>query len=979
MIVSSVPVLGEVASPPLIGWGGSIHVVTFLPLVIRPSAMDDRMKPNDLVQETTPLLGEWSYLDNNKNYPKRLVLRVLLVVVVGMVVSSLQFFGFHPGHIVSFTKSSSSLSLTSMTTTSTLLLGSSNNNNNNNHDGPYRFPDSFVFGTATSSFQIEGGVNDRGWTIWDDFCSRTPSPIMDHSNGDVACDSYHYYSQDVQLLVELQIPHYRFSIAWSRLFPTGTETTPHPDGVAYYHALIDDLVRHNITPWITLYHWDLPMTLQQDYGGWTNTSTAVRFATLYAKTVFAEFGTRVKHWITLNEAWTVAINGHGTGIHAPGHNNHPTTEPYLVGHNLLLAHAMTVHVYRTHFSKTQGGTIGIANCGDYRYPKTNHDNDREAAERAMEFQFGWFVDPLVFGDYPTSMRQRLGHRLPQFTRHEQELLKGSFDFLGLNYYSSLLASEPATPPTYGGYWADIFVDFSNDSTVWRQNAMGWNVAPDGLREMLHWIAHRYHNPLLYITENGSAEDESDLPTAIADTLRREFLQDHLIASAQAMEEGVNVGGYFAWSLMDNFEWQFGYQRKFGLCHVNFDGDLERTPKSSGLFYNQTIVHRGRNLPRKNLTRRMLARERQAEAEAEPEPEPIRSLPERVLIGYGNNLEHVRRAVRGGVNVVIWAFMDIVSCDDDESQDVWVETDRRRTEQCHARLETNLDIEGIRQLITDLDEEGYDDTIHLVSSGGWNGPHLDPKLSSLEWYLAFKELIGDVFHGIDWDLEGHDNLDSPTNVFSVECLEKVGAISQMAKADGYLIGMAPPQSYLDVEGDGRFSRFVNLTDPDRTWHGDFHYFGANVYAYLLANHGRWIDFVSIQFYESYSRAAMSVFDGGETGQPQSPAEYLQNFVNHAKNGSFVYEVMFDTDPDVEMTTRNVTLPLSKTVLGFANGWADNDNDKTLYISPEQVQIAWSFWKANGRRLPRGFMFWTIEEEGSNGVNFSQSLSQILQNR
>jgi len=515
---------------------------------------------------------------------------------------------------------------------------------------------------------------------------------------------------------------------------------------------------------------------------------------------------------------------YASGVHAPGRFQEPGTEPYLVGHNLLLAHAGAVRVYRTEFEPKQRGTIGIANSGDFRYPRRpQFRSDVDAAERAMLFQFGWFVDPVLKGDYPEEMRQRLGDRLPTFSEEERQLLVGSTDFLGLNYYSSFLASEPDVAPTYGGYWADIFVNFTDDPS-WEHNDMGWNIVPDGLRQMLQWLSDRYDTPLVYVTENGSAEPEPDVRTAVADENRRDFFEQHLRACGEAIDDdsagSVNLGGYFAWSLMDNFEWQFGYQRRFGLVRVEFeDGSLARTPKSSAWFYSDTIRDHGRNIKRKSTkvsssgeNRNLHERHEKISsrsswgffANAMPLSSALptnghsrssqrrsgRPLPEKLLIGYGNDLEKIRRAVESGVNVVIWAFVDIVSTTADtlgeatNPHDCDTATERQaRQGQCEykAKIKTDLDLASVRKLIAELDEDGYEDTVHLGSFGGWRGPHLDPNLSASEWYAAFKEHLGDTFHGCDWDLEGHDDLDSPTNCFTVDCLNKLGEISRMMKA------------------------------------------------------------------------------------------------------------------------------------------------------------------------------------------------------
>jgi beta-galactosidase len=453
----------------------------------------------------------------------------------------------------------------------------------------YPFPTNFTWGVATSAYQIEGAVdtNGRGPTIWDVF-SAQPGRILDASDGRVACDHYHRVTEDVQLMASLHIQAYRFSIAWSRILPNGTGTV-NPEGVAFYNHLIDTLLAHQITPWVTLFHWDLPQALEDRYDGWLDVRTSEAFRD-YAAVCYQAFGDRVQHWITLNEAWTIAVNGYGSGIHAPGHQS--ATEPYIVGHNLLLAHGWAVEAFR---QANMSGKIGIANCGDFRFPLTVAE--QSTAERVMLFQYGWFTDPLFFGDYPSVMRERLGGRLPQFTARERELLTGSVDFLGLNYYSSLQVSTPTTPPAYTGYWTDIDACLSAHPE-WKHNDMGWPVVPDGLRNMLVWISERYQQPVLYVTENGSAEHEPTLSKALQDTGRQDYLTGHLRAAGQALERGVQLQGYFSWSLMDNFEWQFGYQRRFGLCWVDFrDGTLTRTPKGSAKLYNQTIIAQGHNIAR----------------------------------------------------------------------------------------------------------------------------------------------------------------------------------------------------------------------------------------------------------------------------------------------------------------------------------------------------------------------------------------------
>ena len=315
----------------------------------------------------------------------------------------------------------------------------------------------------------------------------------------------------------------------------------------------------------------------------------------------------------------------------------------------------------------------------------------------------------------------------------------------------------------------------------------------------------------------------------------------------------------------------------------------------------------------------------------------RALPKKILVGYATHCsEKVLRSVRDGVNVVIWSFVEM------------------KIDNEKAKCVSTFNVSCAKEMIAKLDREGYTETVHLVSFGGWNGPHLPDALSAKDMYEAWKDLIGDdgFFHGVDWDLEGHSKLDNPTNVFTIECLEAMGRFSELAKRDGFLVGMAPPQSYLDIE-ERRFSRFVNHTDPSRGWHNDFHYFGHNVYAYLLSRYGESIDFVSVQFYESYSRAGWDVFS-----KKISPEAYLENYVRDlVETSQESFFVDFDQDPSLGYSSRMVPFPLSKLVFGFANGWGANDDEKVCYFDPNEIAIAYKALK-NSNQAPRGFMFWVM---------------------
>jgi beta-galactosidase len=458
------------------------------------------------------------------------------------------------------------------------------------------FPKNFVWGSATASYQIEGAsqLEGRAPSIWDAFCA-TPGKVEDGHNGDLACDHYHRFEEDVKMMQSLGLKAYRFSIAWPRIQPDG-KGEANQQAIDFYNRLIDCLLEHGIEPWVTLYHWDLPLSLQIEHDGWLN-KDMVKYFEKYARICFEAFGDRVKNWITLNEPWCSAVLGYGIGAHAPGRVS--ADEPYIAAHHLLLSHARAYRIYKTEFAH-QGGTIGITNNCDFRYPLTDSPEDQAAAERSLEFFLAWFADPIWKGDYPQVMKERLGERLPQFTPDERNEILGSSDFFGLNHYSTMMASEPKEGQEQvsdiagnGGMIDDQNVHLSNDPT-WQKTHMGWNIVPEGCRDLLKWIDQRYDHPVIYITENGCACDEPDKESALNDVMRKEFYESYLRESRNAIEQGVDLRGYFAWSLMDNFEWSFGYNRRFGMCHVDYES-LERTPKNSALWFSSAISTNGANL------------------------------------------------------------------------------------------------------------------------------------------------------------------------------------------------------------------------------------------------------------------------------------------------------------------------------------------------------------------------------------------------
>jgi beta-glucosidase len=453
-----------------------------------------------------------------------------------------------------------------------------------------KFPENFVWGTATSAYQIEGAYREdgRGISIWDAFC-HIPGKVLNDENGDIACDHYHRYAEDIALMKAMGVSAYRFSISWSRLLPQGRGRV-NEAGVVFYNRLINCLLDNGIQPWVTLFHWDLPLALQLETDGLLNPEIADHFAD-YAALCFERFGDRIKHWITLNEAWCSSMLGHGLGIKAPGRIS--VSEPYVAAHNLLRAHGKIVDVYRQRYKNVQNGMIGITNNCDWREPKTDSAADQAAAIRALEFFLGWFADPVYLGDYPESMRSGVGKRLPVFSDHDRALIKGSSDFFGLNHYTTMMAEHADDAGQLqnnvlgnGGISADQMVLLS-DNPEWKKTDMGWNIVPQGCRKLLEWITLRYNRPAIYITENGCAVTGNTTTDILNDQQRIDFLNGYLHECKKAIDNGVDLRGYFVWSLLDNFEWEFGYKMRFGLHYVDFETG-GRIPKQSANWYKTVI-------------------------------------------------------------------------------------------------------------------------------------------------------------------------------------------------------------------------------------------------------------------------------------------------------------------------------------------------------------------------------------------------------
>lgn len=453
------------------------------------------------------------------------------------------------------------------------------------------FPDGFLWGAATSSYQIEGAwdADGKGESIWDRF-THTPGNIQDNSTGDIACDHYNRYEDDVALMAALNLNAYRFSVSWPRVLPTGRGAV-NQAGLDFYSRLVDSLLERSITPWVTLYHWDLPQALQ-DLGGWEVRSTAEAFAD-YADVLSQHLGDRVKHWITHNEPFVAAFLGHYWGGHAPGKKEFPAA--LRAAHHLLLSHGLAVPVIRRN---SAGSQVGITLDLSPAMPASLDSADVQAAKFYDGFHNRWFLDPVHGRGYPKDMlavyndpdnraNMVAGDALTCIQPGDMETIAVPTDFLGINYYFRTIARDNAA-------------DHTVPQTVFRQpktdeTEMGWEVYPQGLYNMLNRLHTEYAVPAIYVTENGSSySDAPDETGRVRDVRRQRYLREHLLAGNQAIRNGVPFAGYFAWSLMDNFEWAFGFLQRFGNIYVDYETQ-QRTIKDSALWYRDVIAANGFDL------------------------------------------------------------------------------------------------------------------------------------------------------------------------------------------------------------------------------------------------------------------------------------------------------------------------------------------------------------------------------------------------
>jgi beta-glucosidase len=433
------------------------------------------------------------------------------------------------------------------------------------------FPRDFVWGAATASFQIEGAANEdgRGESVWDRFCA-TPGKVRNADTGVIACDFYHRYREDMALMRELGLDAFRFSIAWPRILPEGSGRV-NQKGLDFYDRLVDELLGNGISPFATLFHWDTPQPIE-DAGGWPARATVEAFCE-YVEVVSERLGDRIGHWITHNEPWVVAWVGHGWGHHAPGRTS--DADALATAHHLLLSHGRAVEILRRTSPQSE---VGITLNLDHVYPASDEQGDATAALWVDGLHNRWFLDPIFQGAYPEDMLAEWASIMPEVHEGDLATIAAPIDFLGVNNYTSPLVAADSN-----GGRSQIVRRPDVDRTD-----MGWEVVPEGLHDLLVRLERDYAPPAIYVTENGAAfPDVRGHDGAIGDPERRAYLEAYIEAAGRAIAAGVPLRGYFAWSLLDNFEWAWGYWKRFGLVYVDY-ATLERIPKGSFYWYRDFI-------------------------------------------------------------------------------------------------------------------------------------------------------------------------------------------------------------------------------------------------------------------------------------------------------------------------------------------------------------------------------------------------------
>ncbi len=426
----------------------------------------------------------------------------------------------------------------------------------------------FIYGVATASFQIEGGATNRLPCIWDTFCD-TPDKVADGSNGLIACDHYNLWQQDVELIDSLGVDAYRLSISWPRVIKESGELNQ--EGVNYYLAILDELKARKIKAFVTLYHWDLPQHLE-DNGGWLNRETAYKFQN-YADLISKAFGDRVYAYATLNEPFCSAFLGYEVGVHAPGIVGKEFGKK--AAHHLLLAHGLAMQVLAKNSPDSQNGIVlNFTPC----YPESDSAADVTASNFADDYFNQWYIKPLFDGNYPEIMAQLPKENHPEILEDDMAIISHHIDFLGVNFYTRAI------------YRADADEHFFQIDPPEPRTDIGWEIYPKAFTELLISLNDKYSLPPVYITENGAAMDDKLIGGVVNDLDRIDYYHNHLNAVNDAIEQGVQVNGYFAWSLMDNFEWAEGYLKRFGIVYVDYDTQV-RTIKASGLAYKELITNR----------------------------------------------------------------------------------------------------------------------------------------------------------------------------------------------------------------------------------------------------------------------------------------------------------------------------------------------------------------------------------------------------
>jgi len=431
----------------------------------------------------------------------------------------------------------------------------------------------FLWGVATSSYQIEGAANEdgRGQSIWDTFC-KVPDKVANFDNGDIACDHYHRFKEDLDLMKWMGVKAYRFSVAWPRVIPDGVGRI-NEMGLDFYDRLIDSLLEREIAPWLTMYHWDLPEALQLR-GGWNNREVVEWFGE-YGEVLTSRFGDRVKNWMTLNEPFCSAWLGHLYGDMAPGIKDLQTA--LNVSHNLLMSHGLACQVIRSNVSEAN---VGIVINVTPAVPATESQEDSNAAQLADGFDNRWFLDPVFGRTYPADVIDALGAS-PEIHSGDMKLIAQDLDFLGVNFYfRQTVAADQNSKP--------LPIRSVNRENV-KRTAMNWEVHPQAFEEILLRISKEYSPKAIYITENGSAWNDEVINDEIIDDERIDYLARHLDAMKSAKSQGAPILGYFAWSFLDNFEWAYGYEKRFGLIYVDYKTQI-RTPKKSAFYYRQLLLN-----------------------------------------------------------------------------------------------------------------------------------------------------------------------------------------------------------------------------------------------------------------------------------------------------------------------------------------------------------------------------------------------------